>query len=145
MFVQSLSCNTGLKSHLFQKGLPDHLSPQSTFPSLTAIALTVFAIYFTKSLFTVIYSFPIVSFVLMLPLQVDCIHSRLDTIYSIFCFWSGLTPVSLWNKNEFVLIQWHKWCSRTQETVLSLCGLRTASSSSFNSDSQILPPQVQNE
>ena len=87
MFVQSLSCNTGLKSYLFQKGLPDHLSPQRTFPSLTAIALTVFAICFTNSLFTVMYSFPILSFLLMLPLQVDCIHS-------IFCFWSGLTLLS---------------------------------------------------
>ena len=76
-----------LKSYLFQKGLPDHLSPQRTFPSLTAIALTVFAICFTNSLFTVMYSFPILSFLLMLPLQVDCIHS-------IFCFWSGLTLLS---------------------------------------------------
>lgn len=62
-------------TQVFQKGLPDHLSSQRALPFLTANALTVFAMYFANSFFTVMYFFPIVSFALVLPLQVDCVHN----------------------------------------------------------------------
>lgn len=68
---------------------PWSLPPTENFSFSSCCSLTVFAMHFADSFCTVMCSFPNVSFALVLPLPVDCIHS-------IFLLWSSLSLQGKW-------------------------------------------------